>query len=201
MIKAVAFDLGNVVLSSDFAYNTPEELTEFCNSLGVTMDNMDTAFSVCFPPFSLGQMTENEYWEKYLYVSRATNPDIEKAKQLFRTNQKENENMTTLARSLKGKYKVAALTTIPREWLEFKKEKFNLDSCFDFIVSSGYEGVSKPNPEIYQRLVERFEVAPEEIVFVDDKEPLLTPAKELGINTIVFRGEEDLKLQLEKVLS
>ena len=196
MIKAIVFDLGNVVLTNDHPYNTPEELIEFCEHFSASMDNLDTAFVISFPGYSLGKITENEFWEKYLYTARASSMDIKYAKNFWRKNQKEIENMLSLLKTLKNNYRIAALSTIPREWLDYKKKTFKLDDCFELIVSSGYYGYKKPDARIYEILIKKLGLKPEEMLFIDDKEPLLVPAQKLGINTLLFRGQNDLEKEL-----
>lgn len=198
MIKAIVFDLGNVVLTNDHPYNTPAELAEFCQYLGTTFDNLDTAFGMSFQDYSLGKKTEDEFWKKFLYIARAKKLDIEYAKKFYRKNQKENEHMLELLKTLKNKYKIAALSTIPREWLDYKRERFGLDNYFEFIVSSGYSGLAKPNPKIYELLIKQIQLEPDSILFIDDKESVLPPAQDLGINTYIFRGQEDLEKELRR---
>lgn len=200
MIKALVFDLGNVILTNDYPYNTPEELKEFCDYFGVTMDNSYSGFWVAFPDFALGKCSEDEFWKKMLYSARAKKENIEHAKKLYRKNQKEIENMLALLSKLKKNFHLAALSTIPKEWFEFKRKKFNLDSYFEHIVSSGEYGIEKPNPEIYKIVIEKMRLDPSEMIFIDDKESTLPPAQKLGMKTILFRGQKDLEEKLSRML-
>lgn len=200
MIKALVFDLGNVVLTNDYPYNTPEELKEFCDYFGVTMDNSYSGFWSAFPDFVLNKCSEDEFWKRMLYSAHAKKEDIEHAKKLYRKNQKEIESMLTLLSKLKKNFSLAALSTIPSEWLEFKRKKFNLDSYFEHIVSSGEYRIQKPDPEIYRKIIGKMNLKPSEMVFIDDKESNLLPAQDLGMKTILFRGQGDLEKQLSQVL-
>lgn len=107
--------------------------------------------------------------------------------------------MLDLLEKLKRKYKLAALTTISREWLDYKKAKYNLDSYFELIISSGYSGFKKPNLEIYRIILEKLNKKPEECLFIDDSLEALLPAKKLGIKTILFSGQSDLEKNLKKL--
>ena len=54
----------------------------------------------------------------------------------------------------------------------------------------------KPNVRIYQKVLELLNVAPEEVVFIDDKQVNVEAAQSLGIHGIVFQREtilEDVK--------
>lgn len=200
MLKAIVFDLGNVVFTNDHPYHTPEEVKEFCDYFGVTMDRLDLAFWSTFPDYTLGKYSEEKFWEKFLHIARVENPDINQAENFWRKNQKENENMLSLLRRLKRKYRLGVLSTIPREWLEFKRKKFNLDSYFDTIISSGEYGIEKPNPEIYKIVIEKMKLKPREMLFIDDKESNLAPAQKLGMAVVLFRGQKDLEAKLKEML-
>ena len=107
--------------------------------------------------------------------------------------------MLNLLDRLKGKFKIAALTTISKEWLDWKREKFNLDDYFSVYVSSGYSGIEKPNPKIYDLVLEELGVNAKECIFVDDKEGHLIPAKEKGMLTIKFTNQRELEARLREL--
>lgn len=57
----------------------------------------------------------------------------------------------------------------------------------------------KPDPKIYELLLERFGLRAEESVFLDDTEKNLLPARQFGIHTILFQDREQAVLELEKL--
>jgi putative hydrolase of the HAD superfamily len=56
---------------------------------------------------------------------------------------------------------------------------------FDVVVLSELEGVRKPDPEIYRRVLDKLALTGEQCVFVDDHEDNLPPARMLGITTVL----------------
>ena len=60
----------------------------------------------------------------------------------------------------------------------------------------------KPEDEIYQQVIHRYNVLPSEIFFIDDMEENIKAAKRNGINAWLFTKTYDLtkKLKEEKVL-
>ena len=56
------------------------------------------------------------------------------------------------------------------------------------IVYSSEEGRLKPQPEIYQRTLQRLGVTRSEAIFVDDMQRNVDAAAALGIHGIVFTG-------------
>ena len=55
-------------------------------------------------------------------------------------------------------------------------------------IFSAELGKAKPDPEGYRRLAERLEVAPEEIIYFDDDEPLVMGARAAGLSAYRVGG-------------
>lgn len=201
MISVIIFDLGNVVLTNDWHYDCPEKFQEYSDYFGITYDDMERGWKLFWSDFLKGKITENEFWKGFLETAGAKTIDVEHAKSLYRKYQKPIENMFDLLKELKQNYRLAALTTIAKEWLDFKTEKFNLNNYFEVIVSSGYSGLAKPDKKIYELILEKLKVNAGECVFIDDSETCLIPAKELGFKTILFKNSEQLKEELNLILN
>lgn len=89
-----------------------------------------------------------------------------------------------------------ALTNWSAETFPPQRERFAFLSWFDGIVVSGEEGVIKPDPKIFRILLERYRIAPEETVFVDDDPGNAAAAASLGIHGIHFQSPELLRREL-----
>lgn len=81
------------------------------------------------------------------------------------------------------------------------KSTFNFMDCIDGKVVSGHVKMIKPDAEIYEYLLKKFSLEPEECVFIDDRPENVETAVKLGINGIVFTSEEQANAELEKLLS
>jgi putative hydrolase of the HAD superfamily len=68
---------------------------------------------------------------------------------------------------------------------------------FDGLVVSAFEQKIKPDPAIYQCLLDRYGLKGEECLFIDDSPINIAGAYLAGISGIVFHGPEDLRRQLE----
>jgi len=55
---------------------------------------------------------------------------------------------------------------------------------FQVVIQSSVVGVRKPNPKIYEMACEALNVAPEEVVYLDDLGINLKPARAMGMQTI-----------------
>jgi len=90
-----------------------------------------------------------------------------------------------------------ALTNWSAETFAPQRRRFEFLSWFDGIVVSGEEGVIKPDPMIFRILLERYRIAPEEAVFIDDNPGNAAAAASLGIHGIHFRSPALLRRELE----
>lgn len=95
-----------------------------------------------------------------------------------------------------GKYKWYALTNWSTETWPIAQSKFDFLNWFDGIVVSGHEGIRKPAPEFYQLLLDRYDIKPEEALFIDDNLRNVLAATEMGIQSIHFTSSEKLEDEL-----
>jgi 2-haloacid dehalogenase len=94
---------------------------------------------------------------------------------------------------------VYAITNWSAETFPPQRQRFPFLAWFDGIVVSGLEGVIKPDPRIFRILCERYRVAPESAVFIDDVAANAAAASALGIHGIHFRSSEQLRRELVAV--
>lgn len=95
-----------------------------------------------------------------------------------------------------GKYRLYALTNWSAETFPVAQERFEFLSWFDGIVVSGVERDRKPFPSFYQTLLTRYDVRPDEALFIDDNRRNILAAEQLGIHGIHFISPEQLKERL-----
>lgn len=91
---------------------------------------------------------------------------------------------------------VYAITNWSAETFPSQRDRFEFLSWFEGIVVSGIEGVMKPDPRIFRILCERYRVAPQSAVFIDDVAMNAAAASALGIHGIHFRSPEQLRSEL-----
>ena len=86
-----------------------------------------------------------------------------------------------------------ALTNMERETYPLRRERFEFLRWFDGTVVSGFEGVAKPDPAVFELLLTRFALEPSETVLVDDSPVNVRAAREAGIHAIEFHSPERLR--------
>jgi len=98
-----------------------------------------------------------------------------------------------------NKYRILALTNWSSETFPIAFDKFEFLKYFEGIVVSGDEKTAKPFPEIYEILIERYLLSPENCVFIDDNFDNIIAAKKLGIHGIHYKTPSQLTEELSKL--
>ncbi|WP_445732837.1 HAD family hydrolase [Mariniflexile sp.] len=97
-----------------------------------------------------------------------------------------------------GTYKVVALTNWSNETFPIAQKRFGFLQWFEGIVVSGDEKTRKPFKDIYEICLNKFHIAPEKSLFIDDNLRNIEAANALGINGVHFENPEKLIQQLKK---
>jgi len=94
-------------------------------------------------------------------------------------------------------YEVYALSNFNDESYQVAKSEFPFLNLFKGEIISGQVGYIKPEPEIYQLLLDRFELEPAETLFIDDSKENIEAAKEFGLRTIHYKNPEQLQREIK----
>jgi 2-haloacid dehalogenase len=89
-----------------------------------------------------------------------------------------------------------ALSNWPTEGFGLARERFDFLGWFRGILVSGEVGVIKPQPRIYEILLERFAIDPLSAIFIDDVEANIAAARAFGIHAIHFTTAAGLRAEL-----
>ena len=96
-------------------------------------------------------------------------------------------------------YRLLALSNWSGETFPTARRIFNFFNWFEGVVVSGDERMIKPDHRIYKVLFDRYQLNPEESLFIDDTLPNITAARELGMNGIHFSSPEQLARQMTEL--
>lgn len=108
------------------------------------------------------------------------------------------ENTALLPR-IKEKYRLFGLTNWSAETFPVALDRFPFFKHFEGIVVSGEEKMIKPGKDIFHVLLDRYGLAAEASVFIDDTLPNIQAAAELGFHTIHFHEGVSLEAELKKM--
>ena len=193
-IKNIIFDLGGVLIdwNPDYVFKDDEKLAWFYREI-CTMDwndNQDAGYPLkkateeriaLFPQYEDWIRMYYGRWEEMLGESIQGTVDL----------LKQCVDSPAL--------KVVALTNWSAETFPIALKKFHFLQWFEGIVVSGEEMTRKPFPDIYQTTLKRFDLKPEQSLFIDDNKRNIEAAKALGIHCIHFSSPQQLEKELKKL--
>ena len=79
------------------------------------------------------------------------------------------------------------------------RDKFDFFNLLDDIVISGEVGMIKPEPEIFQHMLERIGTAASACLFIDDALANVEQAQKMGITAIQFHSPQQLEADLHEM--
>ena len=198
MIKNIIFDIGNVLLQ----FNPLDYLKKTFND-----DNIETLI--------YKEVFKSEEWinldRGILTQDQATktisqrNPDHKTHIEICMDNWIDIltpiEGTVKIVSILKENgYKLYLLSNFHSLAFETIYSRYDFLKLFDGGVISYKENLLKPETEIYAKLLDNYNLAPEECLFIDDTLINVEAANKLGINTIHFSNCEALKEDLNKFI-
>jgi putative hydrolase of the HAD superfamily len=188
-IKSIVFDLGGVIFLSDGgSYEGREKLAK---RIKADKEKLHELWFKDKENLITGKMSEKEFLKKVLKLSR-DEISLNDLREIIREENKIDDEMVELLKKLNQKYFLVILNNEIKEWNEYRIKKFKLKDHFRLIVSSCDVGFAKPTPEIYKILLNRLNMLPGEIIFIDNRLENLVPAENLGIKTHLFKDKEEL---------
>jgi putative hydrolase of the HAD superfamily len=206
-IRAVISDFGGVLtnpLSEAFAAMQRSSNISL-EALGNAMARLAAEDGV-HPLFELetGRLSEHDFLAR---LSAALSEDLGRPVELhgfgeaYFAELKPNEPMLDHMRELRERgYRMALLTNNVREWQPLWRPVLPIDEIFEVLVDSGFVGMRKPDPEIYELTLERLDLPAAACLFLDDTEVNCDAARALGMAAVHFRDTEQALAEMSAAL-
>lgn len=141
----------------------------------------------------IGEISQQEMFDK---LGEIVNISPERAEEEWWTYVNIDEDVVDIVRKLRVYYPVALLTNSPAQFARQILGKYDLLSLFDPIVVSSEEKCAKPDLAIYERMIERLAVQPEDVLLIDDNPINIKGAIDAGWNGLVFESSMQLQMEL-----
>ena len=93
-------------------------------------------------------------------------------------------------------YEIYGLTNWSMETFPEARRHFSILQMIDRYVVSAAEGYVKPDPQLFQVLLNRYHLQADDCIFVDDNPDNVAAACQMGMKGIVFGGAENLRKEL-----
>ena len=182
-MKNVVFDLGRVVFAQDptksseefkqfFAYVSQWQMPQFwCD-----YDRGVLSLQQVAEALAVYRGVETEYALSMIHLAIGRQETIAPTARL-------------IADLKKAGYRLFVLSNMSREFIDFLRQQPVYEN-FEGEVISCEEGVVKPMPEIYDILLSRYNLVPEQTLFIDDREENVEAARKKGIATFHFNRND-----------
>ena len=188
-IKNVIFDLGAVM----FHWN-PQKITElFTDDVELQQRiQSELYYHQDWIDFDCALITEKKAIKR---ASKRLEISLDDANELFKQTKNSlhliEETFEVLKKVKAKNLNAYCLSNISPELFRYVSDRHDLFDLFDGIVTSGVENVGKPEKRIFEILFERYELNPQECLFIDDSAANTKTAEGFGVTTITFKGTSD----------
>jgi 2-haloacid dehalogenase len=159
---------------------------------------------VCTSEWNLAQ-DAGRPWQEAIDSLVAEHPAHEDLIRAFRLRWEETlagiiDGTLEILRELKEAGTVLyGLTNWSQETFPIARERYPWLAWFDGIVVSGEEKLVKPDARLFQVLLDRYDLDPGRLVFIDDSQANVVAATGLGMHAIHFTSPPALRAVLESL--
>lgn len=176
MIRAIAFDVMDTLVVDQYR-------NALLAATGLSFTKLiERRPEGVYAAFESGLLTEDEYWQRFRDAGIACDPEA------FHTVRHAGtawiDGMDTLLDDLAGKVLRVTASNYP-VWIE-ELARGILATRLDRVIASYQLGVRKPDPAFYTKILALTDVAPEQMLFVDDRPENVVSAQKLGIASHQF---------------
>lgn len=201
VIKAVLFDIGDVILDDGYV----KGIRLFEIDKNITNGKLYYVAHDLAPwkDFTRGKLSEKKYWQEV--KTKAKNHlkimiDIQKLRQYVINNMVYHPEVVDYISKIKKKYKTGIVSNFAKEWFHFFAKKYDFSRYFDVVSISGMTGIRKPEKAAFDYALRKLKIKPQEAVFIDDKQKYTDIAQQYGMIGIKFENVKKLKKDLGEIL-
>ena len=199
-MQAILFDFDGVLTIDK--YGSDSILRYLGDNTDVPIDVLKREYYKINRGLLNGEYTHKDIWSEYC-KNVGSDIDFQILIDSFINTPLDNE-MISLVRELKTKYKIGMITDNKVDRITEILEYHNLTDLFDTVTISAECKCGKSDRKIFDITLESIGVEANECVFIDNSQKNLVVPQQLGINTILFDDENrdinEFKNQIYKLL-
>lgn len=197
MIKAVIFDLGNVLIHFDAVRSA----RRFARKAEVPFKEVWAHFftSKVEKAYTRGEISTRVFFN---HARKAFNSklDFKTFSRLWNDIFRENRGMHAVLKKLSRRYPLYLISNTNALHFDHVRQTYpHIFRHFRRAFPSHRMGCRKPDPRIYWKTLRAIRLRPEETVFIDDMPPFVESAKKVGMNGIRFRSNKQLIRDLRRL--
>jgi len=188
-IEAVIFDFGGVLTSSPFEAFTRFEIERGLPADIIRRTNAANHLENAWAKFERAEVDIDTFDELFATESLALGAEVRGRDVLPLLQGSLRPEMVEALKRIKAQFKTGCITNnLPANAIGSMTGRSlyiaEVMVLFDHVIESAKIGLRKPDPRIYQMMVETLQVNPKNCVYLDDLGVNLKPAREMGMTTI-----------------
>lgn len=196
-IKNVVFDVGNVLVRW-----SPTEIVRLTFGNDADVEGLVKVLftSSIWMDLNKGLISEAQAKQRYQQEKQLSAADCERLFYYIKQTQLLIYGSVDLLKRIKAAgYGVYALTDNVVEIVEYLKSTYQFWPLFDGTTVSAELGLLKPQPEIYQSLLETHQLVASQTVFLDDMPYNVDGARAVGMAAIQFEDAQQCETALKQI--
>jgi len=190
-------DVGGVLGTNGWDIHLREKIAAHFN---VEIHEIESRHHLIFDSYERGHMSFEDYLRCVFFgVPRAFT--LEEVRE-YTYNESvvwpENINFLKRIRESNG-LKIALISNEGRGLTEYRVRKFHLREVADFMIFSHCVGYRKPDREIWRLALNLAQVAPDQSIYLDDREMFVDIAADIGFTAVHYVSLEDTSKRLREL--
>ena len=187
-MKNIIFDLGAVVVD----WNPDRLLREYPGDRALPLTLFERGFfQTYWSDFDRGVLSQEEMAQKISLFTERSYAECWELMEYIKYSLADIPETVQLIRELaKRDYRLFCLSNMSLEYYNYMKDR-EVFGYFEGHIISALEHIIKPEKEIFEVLIKRYGVVPEESIFIDDLEPNVKAAQQLGFQILHFVDREE----------
>lgn len=199
MIKHVIFDLGRVLIG----FEPDKHFQKF----QLSQQQIQAIMHECFETNLWNELDRGTYtYRQVAGILAKKYPDLDGViydilgEEFYDVFTELADGIGFLKKCVADGYNCYYLSNFGEEGFTYVKQKFSWFSLFKGGIASYELRSTKPEPEIYLHLLEKYNLKAQECIFLDDTEKNVRAARELGLHGIVYTNQAQVNEEFAKLL-
>jgi putative hydrolase of the HAD superfamily len=193
-VRALFVDIGGVLATNGWDTDSRAAAVEH---FGLDAQDIDSRHRLMFELFETDKISWKQYLDRVVFdVPRPFTFD--EFTRFVLAHSRAYPEMIELVRRVKRNHglKVVVVSNEGRELTEYRLKLLDLSAVADVFVCSCFVRLRKPDIDIFRLACDLAQVAPREVVYIEDRAMFVEVAATLGIRGIVHRGVETTRAAL-----
>lgn len=196
-LKAIIFDYGNVISEAQ----NDLEICGMASVLDLPRSQFEEAYWRFRVAYDEANLDPREYWDAVGQTTSRTISDSQRTKLIeldARSWMYPRAPIVDWANALRrAGFPIALLSNMPVTLRDALAASRWLPEFHHRTLSCNVR-ISKPSAGIYRECLDALSLAPSDLLFLDDREPNVSAARDLGMHALQFTTTENLARELEQ---